>query len=166
MVTGAIIWHSLFRVAAIFDFAQTCHQRASSICLLWFLKTLCLYLTPCQVIKTSHQMNDHPKFPPSYVGCGITTSLSQEDPVSSVVSSIIRSHVTGSAFESLGIGGLFPFTGVVDGLHSDCVSHVQGFLFSGRCFSHSVFRGCRLQEAERGGNNVWSFWPSGVEQGL
>ena len=33
VVTGAVIWHSLFWVAAILDFAQTGHRRSSSICL-------------------------------------------------------------------------------------------------------------------------------------
>ena len=61
VVTGAVIWHSLFRVAAISDFAQTSHQRASSVCD-GFSKTLCPYLTPCQITKTSHQVHDDPEF--------------------------------------------------------------------------------------------------------
>ena len=32
MVTGAVIWYSLFWVAAIFDFAQTAYRRSSSVC--------------------------------------------------------------------------------------------------------------------------------------
>ena len=67
VATGAVIWHSLFRVAAILDFAQTGHRRSSSICLRWFLKTLCPHLTPCQITKTSHQVHDHPDFPLSYL---------------------------------------------------------------------------------------------------
>ena len=67
VVTGAVIWQSLFWVAAILDFAQTGHRRSSSICLRWFLKTLCPHLTPCQITKTSHQVHDHPEFPLSYI---------------------------------------------------------------------------------------------------
>ena len=67
MVTGAVIWHSLFRMVAILDFVHTGHRRSSSIFLRWFLKTLCPYLTPCQIAKTSHQVHDHPEFPLSYI---------------------------------------------------------------------------------------------------
>ena len=67
VVTGAVIWHSLFRqVVAILDYAQTGDQRASSVCLRWFLKILCLYLTPCQITETSHQVHDLPEFPLIY----------------------------------------------------------------------------------------------------
>ena len=62
----AVIWHSLFWVAAILDFAQTGHRRSSSICLRWFLKTLCPHLTPYQITKTSHQVYHHPEVPLSY----------------------------------------------------------------------------------------------------
>ena len=39
VVTGAVIWHLLFRMEAILDFVQTGHRRSSSICLRTFLKT-------------------------------------------------------------------------------------------------------------------------------
>ena len=63
VVTGALIWHSLFRVAATLDFAQTGYRKSSSVCLRWFLKSLRPYLTPCQITKHSHQAHDHPEFP-------------------------------------------------------------------------------------------------------
>ena len=32
VVTGTVIWYSLFRVAAILDFAQTGHRRSRPVC--------------------------------------------------------------------------------------------------------------------------------------
>ena len=62
--------------------------------------------------------------------------------------------------------GLFPLTGVVDGKHSDCVSHLLQvfsvdvtFCDFGSLVLHAlflafyVFHGCRLLEVERGGNS-------------
>ena len=83
----------------------------------------------------------------------------------SVVSSITRSYVIGSAFESLGDSRLFPLTGVVDGLHSDGISHLRfqissvdvpfrhfgSFVLCASCLTFYVFHGCRLQEIECGG---------------
>ena len=62
VVTGTVIWHSLFMVGAILHFAQKSHRKSSSVYLRWFLKTLCPYLTPCQSTKTSHQVHDHSEF--------------------------------------------------------------------------------------------------------
>ena len=62
--------------------------------------------------------------------------------------------------------GLFPLTGVVDGKHSDCVSHLLQvfsvdvtFCDFGSLVLHAlflafyVFHGCRLLEVERDGNS-------------
>ena len=48
--------HNIVLVAAILDFAHTGHQGAKPPCLRWFLKTLCPYLTLCQVTESCHQV--------------------------------------------------------------------------------------------------------------
>ena len=48
------VWHKSSPPAAILDLMQTFHQRATSLCLRWNLKTSYPYLSPCQVAKTCH----------------------------------------------------------------------------------------------------------------
>ena len=48
--------HNIVLVAAILDFAHNGHQGAKPPCLRWFFKTLCPYLTLCQIAKSCHQV--------------------------------------------------------------------------------------------------------------
>ena len=47
---------------AILDFAHTGHQGATPTCMQCFFKTLCPYLTPCQIAKTCHQVCNFSEF--------------------------------------------------------------------------------------------------------
>ena len=44
------ISHYLFQITGF--------QRATPTCMRWFLKTLCPYITPCQIAKTYHQVRN------------------------------------------------------------------------------------------------------------
>lgn len=60
--TGAKIWYSLFRMAAILNFMHTGYQGVTPTCMRWFLKTLYPYLTPCQISKTCHKVHNFSEF--------------------------------------------------------------------------------------------------------
>ena len=52
---------------AILDFVQTDENRSRSFCLRWFLKSSYLYLTPCQISKSCHQVHDGSSFKEIYI---------------------------------------------------------------------------------------------------
>ena len=61
-------WLQDWKINSEMDFShqKTGHQGPIPLCLRWFLKTLCLFLTSCQIAKTCHKVRNIYEFPRRY----------------------------------------------------------------------------------------------------